>query len=68
MKYYKKLVICKKIIHKWVSIYETCECDIEATVIHRFPWVDGCQRDPRDKGVIVILFVMLLGVLILTSS
>ena len=41
MKYYKKLVTCKINIQKWVSIYETCECDIRAPDIHRFPRVDG---------------------------
>ena len=34
------MVLYKKNIHKWVSIYETCECDIEAPDIHRFPRVD----------------------------
>ena len=35
MKYYYKLVICKKIIQKLVSIYETNECDIRTPDIHR---------------------------------
>ena len=28
-------------------IYETCECGNEASDIHKFPWVDGGQWDPR---------------------
>ena len=35
MKYHYKLVNCKKIIQKWVSIYETSECDIGIPSIHR---------------------------------
>ena len=53
MEYYKKLVICKKIIQKLVSIYETCECDIGAPDIHRFPRVDGLSTGPWDMGVIL---------------
>ena len=45
VKYYKKLVNCEKIIQKWVSIYETCECDIGAQ-IHRFSWIDGLSTGP----------------------
>ena len=32
-------------------MYETCERDIGVLDIHRFLRVDGCQRDPRDRGV-----------------
>ena len=46
MNFYKKLVICKKIIREWVSIYETCECDIGAPDIHRFSQVDGLSTGP----------------------
>ena len=35
MKYHYKLVNCKKIIQKCVSIYETNECDIGIPDIHR---------------------------------
>ena len=35
MKYHYKLVSYKKIIQKWVSIYETNECDIGIPDIHR---------------------------------
>ena len=44
------MVLCKKNIQKWVSIYETCECDIEAPDIHRFPRVDGSQWDTPGFG------------------
>ena len=46
VKYYKKLVNCKKIIQEWVSIYETCECDIGAPDIHRFPRIDMLSTGP----------------------
>ena len=46
MNYYKKMVVCNKNIRKWVSIYETCECDIRAPDIHRFPQVDGLSTGP----------------------
>ena len=46
VKYYKKLVNCKKILHKWVSIYEICECDIGALDIYRFQRVDGLSTGP----------------------
>ena len=46
VKYYKKLVNCKKIIKEWVSIYETCECDIGAPDIHRFPRIDMLSTGP----------------------
>ena len=46
VKYYKKLVICKKNTQKWVSIYETCECDIRAPDIHRFLQVEGLSTGP----------------------
>ena len=48
MNFYKKWVICKKIIQDEVSIYDTCECDIEAPDIHRFPKVDGLSTRPPD--------------------
>ena len=50
MKYYKKLVICKKIIQKWVLIYETCECDIRAPDIYRFLRVDELSTGPLEFG------------------
>ena len=53
MNIYKKWVMCKKIIQEEVSIYETCERDIGAPGIHRFPRVDGGQREPRDRGVTI---------------
>ena len=28
----------------------TCECDIEAPDIHRFPWVEGLSTGPPGKG------------------
>ena len=65
MKYYKKFVICKKIIQKWVSIYETCECDIGAPDIYRFLRVDGLSMGPRDKGVTKFTNLPLTLVLIL---
>ena len=46
VKYYYKLVICDKIIQKWVSIFETNECDIRILDIHRFPRVDGLSTGP----------------------
>ena len=27
-------------------MYETCECDIGATDVHRFPRVDGLSMEP----------------------
>ena len=50
VKYYEKLVICKKYTQKWVSIYEACECDIGAPDIHRFPRVDGLSTGPPGYG------------------
>ena len=50
MEYYKELVNCKKIIQKWVSIYETCDYDIRAPDIHRFPQVDGLSTGPPGIG------------------
>ena len=44
--FYKKWIICKKIIQEEVLIYETCERDIGAPDIHRFPWVDGLSTGP----------------------
>ena len=50
MNFYKKWVICKKIIQEKVSIYETCERDIVTPNIHRFPWVDGLSTGPSGLG------------------
>ena len=36
-----------------VSIYETCECDIGASDIHRFLQVDELSTGPPGWGVIV---------------
>ena len=56
MKYYFKLVICKKIIQKWVSIYETCECDIGVPNIYKFLQVDEVVNGtPENWGVTIIL-------------
>ena len=33
-------------MHEWVSVYETCECDIGAPDNHRFPRVDGLSTGP----------------------
>ena len=51
MNFYKKWVICKKIIQEEVSIYETCERDIGAPDIHKFPRVDGLLTGPPGWGV-----------------
>ena len=40
----------KKIIQEEVSIYETCEHDIGAPDIHRFPRVDGLSTGPLGLG------------------
>ena len=37
-------------MQKWVSMYETCECDIGAPNIHRFP----CET--LEKRIIIIIF------------
>ena len=50
VKYYKKLVNCKKIMQKEVSIYETCEYDIGAPDIYRFLQVDGLSTRPPGIG------------------
>ena len=39
--YHIIFVNCELNMQKWVSIYETCECDIGAPDIYRFPRVDG---------------------------
>ena len=44
------MVVCKKNIQKWVSIYEICECDIGAPDIQRFPRVDGLSTGPPGYG------------------
>ena len=33
-------------MQEWISIYETCEYDIEAPDIHMFPQVDGLLMGP----------------------
>ena len=58
VKYYKKLVSCKKNTQKWVLIYETCECDIGAPDIHRFLWIEGLSTGPRDRGVTKIIVII----------
>ena len=45
------MVICTKIILKWVSIYETNERDIEIPDIHMFPRVEGLSTGPPGFGV-----------------
>ena len=42
-------------MQEWVSIYETCECDIEAPDIHKFPTFEGLSMDLWDKGVTIIV-------------
>ena len=59
MEYYKELVNCKKIIHKLVSLYKTCECDIEAPDIHRFLRVDGLSTGLSGIGASHIIFIFL---------
>ena len=44
--FYKKWVICKKIKHEEVSMYETYERDIRAPDIHKFSWVDRLSMGP----------------------
>ena len=39
-------VYCELNMYEWVSIYETCECDIGAPDIHRYPRVDGLSTGP----------------------
>ena len=46
MNFYKKLVMCKKIIQEEVLIYETCERDIGVPDIHKFPLVNELSTDP----------------------
>ena len=58
MKYYHKLVICKKIIQKWVSIYETNECDTGIPNIHRFLQVDGLSTGPPGFGASQLLLLV----------
>ena len=44
-------------MQEWVSIYETCECDIEAPDIHRFLQVDGLSTRPPGFGASHILLL-----------
>ena len=37
-------------MQKWVSIYETCECNIGAPDIHRFLRVDGLSTGLSGFG------------------
>ena len=37
-------------MQEWVSVYETNECDVGTTDIHRFLQVDGLSTEPRDRG------------------
>ena len=41
-------------MQKWVSIYETNECDIRTPDIYRFPQVDELSTGPQDRGVTVM--------------
>ena len=44
-------VYCELNMQEWVSTYETCECDIGAPDVHRFPRVDGLSTGPPGLGV-----------------
>ena len=44
-------VYCELNMQKWVSIYETCECDIGAPDIHMFSQVDGLSTGPSGFWV-----------------